>query len=261
MQGIISLTQLQRELGLAAGVDVDHLLHVISAAEDGITRVTGRRFTPRIAAIIHYPDTPTSVILDDDLLELSTITTSDGATLSPADVMLLPYNDQPASSIQLIDQTLYDAVTINGVWGWHDDYAAAWRNSGDTLGGDVLVVDNQLIVSDASAATVYGDAPRFQVGQLIRINTEIMQITAITAGTPDDTLTVRRAVNGSTLAAHGDGDLIDVYHPPADVVQAGLLWAAWLYRHADGNRHADGAVNAIPTAAIDRLQALIRYAF
>lgn len=91
-------------------------------------------------------------------------------------------------------------VTIAGTWGIHRDWANAWLQV-DTLAA--AITDTTTItftVGDADAEDPYGVAPRISVGDLLRIDTEYMEVGAVDTGT--NTITVRRGVHGSTAATH-----------------------------------------------------------
>ena len=254
MQGIITLWQLQSELGITGTADEPRLRQAIRAAEDGLIRLTGRRFTPSIVTRTQPVHDATTVLLDDDLLQLTALTTENGSSINPADVTLLPGNGAPASALRVENGGLYGALAITGTWGWHDGYAQAWHFSGDLLEDDMLIFGAQVVVSDVQAEDESGQYPRFQIGQIIRVGDEMMRITDISIG--QNTLTVQRAINGSTSAAHDSGDLIYTYHPPADVVQAAVMWAAWLVWHPEQAQ----AGGLLPDAAMVALRPLIRYA-
>ena len=86
------------------------------------------------------------------------------------------------------------------------------------FGGVTAFVDGSGLASDASATSFdiddnagspSGTAGLFKVGDLIRIEDEIMEITAITdSGGTEDTLTVKRGLFGSTAATHADNTQI-----------------------------------------------------
>jgi len=136
------------------------------------------------------------------------------------------------------------AVTVGGLWGWHDRPSQAWRSSGDSVQDNPLSAAATIItVVDADGADVDGQSPRFQVGQLVRIDDEMLWVLAVDAGA--NTLTVQRAVNGTMAATHAQGAAIEIYKPPADLNALALRWAAWLYHTPD-----DTMVNGVPTGLV-----------
>lgn len=121
-------------------------------------------------------------------------------------------------------------TVITGVWGIHRDYANAWAKVDDivTTALTASLTDTTLKVADVDGVDIYGLTPRISAGNLLRINTEFMEV--IATDTAANTATVRRAVNGSTLAAHNIGDDVEVWMVEESVKQvvakqAGLMYA------------------------------------
>lgn len=119
---------------------------------------------------------------------------------------------------------------VTGQWGYHSYYTDAWQDSGDSVqdGAGINATVTTITVTDADGADWRGLTPRFSAGQLIRIGTEYIRIDD--TDTAAETLTVRRGVNGTTMAAHANAAQIDTYYPDERVVritarQAGLLYA------------------------------------
>ena len=253
MTSLATLEQLQSYLGMAAGVDEARLLHALTAATIQIERYAGRRFLPHLEQRTQDvdPRQPDTLLLDEDLLRLDGLTDGDGSTINIADVLTIPDDDRPIYMLKLRDgrafvwQTLpNDAVTVGGLWGWHDHPSHAWRSSNDSVQDDPLSANATTInVTDADGADIDGQSPRFQVGQLLRIDEELLAVLAVDA--TNNTLTVQRAVNGSAVAIHTQTTAIEVYKPPADLNMLALRWAAWLYHTPD-----DASVNAIPSGLL-----------
>ena len=86
---------------------------------------------------------------------------------------------------------------ITGIWGLHRDYANAWMHV-DDLQATITDSGTTVTVADDDGADAYGLTPRFSPGNLIKIDDEFMEVTAVAS----NSLTVRRGVNGSTAAAH-----------------------------------------------------------
>ncbi len=240
MYTIATLYALRARLGLAPTDTADdtRLLKALCAAAAAIERAAGRHFIPRFAAVRHHFNTPRMLLLDDDLLELMALTNGDGSSLNPAEVLRLPQYS-PAGTLRLIggsaffyDDTPVAAITVSGLWGWHDRWERAWLPSGDTVQNNPLSSSaTSLTVTDADGADTAGESPRFQVGHLLRIADEFLRVLAV--NTTANILTVQRGVNGTTAAAHAQFTPIDRYQPPEDVAALALRWAAWLYREPD----------------------------
>ncbi len=257
MYTITTLDRLKARLGLTTAADDMRLLAALQAASAQIERGTGRRFCPTVAAIPHdiEPSTPGELILADDLLELTALADASG-DLDTANVLLLP-GGESASILRRFDYTAFQwdvsreqAVTVTGVWGWHDDAAQMWRLSGDTLAGALDDTATAFTAADAGGADIMGESPRFQVGHLLRIEGEYLRVLSVDTAT--NTVTVLRGVNGTTAASHAAGTVVETYQPPADIAMLVLRWAAWLYREPD-NR-LSGGVPPVLSRALDTLR-------
>ena len=118
-------------------------------------------------------------------------------------------------------------VTVSGIWGLHRDYANAWLKVDDLAAG---ITSSQLTftVADTDGENAFGQTPRLSPGQLLRIDSEFVQVYKIDDGT--NTLTVQRGVHGSTAAAHDAGADVEVWQvedPIRHVVarQAAFIWS------------------------------------
>ena len=63
-------------------------------------------------------------------------------------------------------------------------------------------------INTTDTAVVVDSVSDLQVGQIITMGTEDMKITAISASSPDNTLTVTRAQNGTTATSHSDNAVV-----------------------------------------------------
>jgi len=236
-QTLATLYQFKRHLGIPPddSTQDDRLLSALRAATAHLERETHRQFTPHVATVRHVPLTAYAdeIALRGDLLSLATVTDADGA---------VPTNEitiEPGTGVgTLLRRTTggfawgADGIHVSGVWGWHDDPAAMWLPSGDTVtDSDLLAADTTLSVADADALMSDNQTPRFAVGALLRLDTEFVTVEAVDAAT--NTLTVARGVNGTTPTDHTVGTTVEVYRPPYDVVMSALALAAWLYRQPD----------------------------
>ncbi len=234
-----TLTQLRERLGIPEDDTDDdaRLLAALRRATAQLDRFTARRFAPAVQTRHFDYQGPYSLHFDVDLLEVLSVTNGDGLAISPDDVTLLPEDDWPKYALMLdvgagtpfvYETTKQGAVQVRGIWGWHDAWAEAWRDTGDTVVGTLSDSAGTLTVSDADGVDALNLAPRFQVGQLLRMEDEYVHVAAVDTAT--DTLTVVRGVRGTTAASHAAGTAIDSYVPPEDVTALCLRWAVWLYQ-------------------------------
>lgn len=173
----------------------------------------------------------------DPLLALTSVSAGGSALAVGTQVELYPTDQTPATALRLMTySTSWYAyqptsgaplvATITGVWGWHGLYGSAWLSS-DTLAASLNSSATTLTVSDADGEDAYGFAPRFSPGNLIRVDSEYMDVVAVDAGT--NTLRVVRGVLGSTAAAHESAAAVSVWQVPDVVRRAVMRQAAFMY--------------------------------
>lgn len=112
------------------------------------------------------------------------------------------------------------SVRIAAVWGWHRNYSAAWARV-DALAAQASAAATTLSVADADGVDETGATPRFQVGQLIRLESEFCQVSAV--NTVSNALTVKRALLGTTAALHVIATAVEVWRPDELARQATLI--------------------------------------
>jgi len=111
----------------------------------------------------------------------------------------------------------------------------AWIDSDDAV-ADAAGINasvTSITVTDADGTASDLDSPRFQVGHLIRIESEYLDVQAVNTST--NVLTVKRGVNGSTAATHALSTQIDVFRPIDNIQMAAMRLAVWRYRQKDVN--------------------------
>ncbi len=253
-----TIDEVKRYIGKAEGEetkdDVLFLSFAIKAsrmfdnfATNGVLPV--RHFYPTLATKdFDHPDDATFLILKDDLLSCDSLTTKNGATtITSADYLLMTandrYNQTPFAKIKLqpdgtvteyaYNGTPYQANSITGPWGYHNDWDNAWEDSGDTV-QDVGGIDDTVTivtVNDVDGDDINGIPIRFKRQQLIKIEDEYMWVT--NTNSTDNELAVRRARNGTTAASHAEDKAIYIYRPMYDVIQAMTVLTTHIYRRKD----------------------------
>lgn len=258
MYTIATLHQLRQRLGLAASETADdaRLLAALQAAASQIERAVGRSFCPRLAAIQHSvnPKHATELLLDDDLLELTSLTNGDASAISLNDVVTLPA-EGPIAVLRLTggesfvwDDTPLRAITVTGQWGWHDRWTDAWRNTSDTVQNNPLSSGATTItVADADGSDAENELPRFQVGHLLRIDSEYLRVLAVNTAT--NILIVQRGVAGTTAASHTQNTAIYTYQPVLDAQMLHLRWSAWLYKEPDNRGFTNAPADLVKALA------------
>lgn len=215
-----------------------------------------------------FQSTSLRLYLDEDLLAETAITSGDAPM---TDYVLQPVNDGPPYSrievnVNSADCFLQGAIPqasiiIEGVWGYSNDVAPAGAlvggidNSATALEvsdaslvgvGDLIFIndeamivtgrsavlnasllDGALTASQADAVMTVDDGSSFCIGEIVLVDAERMLIVSIMG----NTLIVKRAYDGSVLAAHEDNSAIYVERSLTVVRgQAGTTAAA----HGDG---------------------------
>ena len=208
-----------------------------------------RHFYPTIATKdFDHPEDTDLLLLKDDLLEVTTFTTKNGAiTITAADYELMTangrYNQTPYSRIQMhpdgtqklfeFNGTSFAANQLVGAWGFHDNWAEAWEDSGDTVtdGSGIDATVTTITVDDADGDDINGIAHRFKHQQLLKIESEYLWVTDVDVTA--NTLTVRRGMNGSTAATHAQTTAISIFRPMDDVVEAMEELTTFIYHRKD----------------------------
>lgn len=263
MSQYVSITELKiyKGLDLEDRSDDARIWRAARNASGAFDRWTFRRYSPRVETRLYdHPGgvalPPSSVAdllqggarqagvlkLGDDLLEAQKVLTRNGEVEIAADQYLLACGDrydlQPYDRLVLragsgaafeYSGTPQASTSVTGVWGYHRDYATAWEQTGDTVQNDggLGEAGTELVVSGAGELDAWGLMPRFQAGQLLRIDDEFLLLRAIDAEA--DTLTVERGAAGTTAAAHSQGASIRAWRVWDDVWEAVIELAAYLY--------------------------------
>ena len=259
MYTIATLEDLRRHLNLAeddSGSD-DDLLRALAEASHLIETTTQRRFCPRVETLAVKPDrtNPRALILPDDLLELRAVNDAGGA-IDLADMHSLPgHGDEPASILQFKQGASFrlglspvNAVSVSGVWGWHDRWSRAWRDSGDQVRDSSLAASTTIInVDNISGADEDGARPRFHVGHLLRIDGEYLRVTAVDRAA--NRLTVLRGVGGTGATAHRRNAKIETYAPAPAIRNLTLRYAELMTKSV-------GPLELAPTPLLERMRRL-----
>ena len=222
------------------------LLRMASHASRMLDAAAGRLFYPSLATRYFDGSGEAELWLAEPVLAISAagLSSDFGATYGESPVEDtdwwasdgVRYGGSPTQLLVMAPAGSYGAwykgrrsVRITGVWGWHRNYAAAWVDSGDTLAETLSTNATTLSVADANGAGQDGLTPRFEVGQLLCIESEFLAVTGV--DTDEDELTVVRGCNGTTAATHAAGQRIDVWQPDELVRQCTLIQAVrWFKR-------------------------------
>ncbi len=265
-----TLHQVRQYLGLKTAETADdaRLTRFIRESCQGIDEYCGRRFDVRQETrLLDYPIPVKSTFghysaedfaswmnatadlgqgrlaVDDDLLAVTALLNGNGEAITAADYVLEPANVYPKHTIRLksgsslywqpaTDGTREQVISVSGLWGYHPRYADAWVDSLDTVNDAPLAAAATTVnVNDADGPAGDGETIRFQAGNLLRLESEFLDVVAV--DTTLNRLTVKRGANGTTAAQHAAGTAIYVYRPLENVVLAAIRLTAWRYRQKD----------------------------
>lgn len=228
---------------------------------DGYTR---RRFYPAYATyqFDHPASSRCTLLLDRDLLSVSSLTTDNGNTTITSNYYFplagdshthTPYNQialNTDTNVWEWSTTQRASNTITGIWGFHNDWSNAWGLVDTVQDNPLGIAATSLVVADADGIDERGLKPRFQVGQLIRFGNSVTAEYAHITEIVGETLTIVRGVNGSTAAEQAESTSIYVYRPQYDIAQATLFLAMHLYRRKDSIGSLSDQPIASPTGVI-----------
>ncbi len=148
-----------------------------------------------------------------------------GSSFATSDYLLYPLNNYPKQYLKLTNRSSYSSfasnirqgMKITGVFGYGDgSRASPWDFSND-------VVLNTTSISAAGTSLIVTNGGNFAVGQTIRFaDGEQCYISAISG----NTLTIRRAQNGTIGAIHLNGVQINVAAYPGPITELTLIQAS-----------------------------------
>jgi hypothetical protein len=228
------ISELELDSTPLSNAETARLLSTLIAATHQVELIAGRFLLPRSLSIPHLVQRPatTELLLDEDLLELHIVTNGDSSPI-------------PLESLEQVGSGLLYAldgyqflrdnrgkaqpIVISGIWGWHDAWSEAWRSSHDTVSSAISPFSSSIIpVNDADSADPVDASPRFQPGQLLRIDNEYMALQAVDAD--EDVIHVLRGQLGTAITSHDVGSGISIYNPPPLLESLIVRWAVWLYQ-------------------------------
>lgn len=158
-----------------------------------------------------------------DLLEVQSVTNGDGSivqttALPRASGMHHLYKLRSDSGIAWASGILgpEDAIQVAGLWG----YPGEWRS---------LSTISIAIVNGTDTSITVASGAVFEIGMLIRIDSEYLLITEVNSGV----LTVQRGYNGTTAAAHIISTPVYRFIPDLLVTATALRLAQWRIKQAE----------------------------
>ena len=225
--------------GTATDTSDDGVINILlEAASRKVDEEIIRTFYPRVET--RYFDIPDGrqLDVDDDLLEVITLTNGDDSTLASTEYNLVPKNFSPAYALKLKETSAYyweldsygnteDVIDVSAIWGYHDRYSQRAWLTGST-------VNESLTASDLTITMTSGTL--FSAGQILRIENEIMIVSSVST---NDVTVMKRGDNGSTATTHASTTAVYIWQPMTQVKQAVMEMTIGAYKRKHGDNLTD----------------------
>jgi hypothetical protein len=227
--GLVTLADMLTFLPNSANAVTAQLEQAIEAASSALCNHKGhfRPYYPLIAARLYDVPKSRELCLRADLLECLSITMGDASVLPSTEYRATPANYYPKTTILINAASAYywvesattgveNAITVNGIWGYHSYYTSAWWTA-STLNG-------ALNASTTTVAVTSGTP--YAAGQILRCGDELMLVVTVVS----NSLTVIRGWNGSTAAAHDTLATLPYWKTQSEIARACFIQAARYYK-------------------------------
>ena len=228
-------------------------------------RYLGQSYPPNIVS--GTLTEPNELTLKADLLEVTTLTTKNGAkTVAASDYLLLPNNQTPAQRLRLqpdgttraFEYTLnpYQANAVTGIWGYHADYGNAWESLGKLSAG----VDNavETLPITRNATDNFGFTVGFQAYDLWRIGphaadpepTAFEFVFVKDTGEGNNLNTIVRGVNGTAARAWGVDAPVYRWRTTPEIAQVANQLVIFEYRRIFSTQKNEGDRNIVLSTGV-----------
>ena len=238
----------------AQDAKVDDLIEMVSLAIEEELRCVFYPITKTL--YFDHPDPSNVLKLDEWLVSVDSFTTQNtDVEVTSGQYFLMcgdsyvgpPYDRLVMASDGTRPNLLYSgtvqrANAITGKWGWRDEYEAT---------GATVLNDPSLLAAGTSLTVLTG---KLETHQMLLIGTEQLYVSSITAGSPNDTVTIVRAQNGTTAAIHLKDVTIYRQLAPFDIEElCGILVARLFHRGTTAWADRTGT----PESGLTYIQAMV----
>lgn len=227
MNGYARLSHVKADIAGVTGSSADDAAYLRAIDEESVlitAHLRGRHFHSVVSTRYFSPVATTRLWLHADLLAISAIdldTNSDATyatALTAADYFLWPYDaaerNQPYRALEINPNSSVATewprtargIRIAGIWGYSQETEIA--------GETTATINEALDTSETGIDMAAGHD--IEKGEVVLIDTEQMWVTDSTP----QSITVQRAVNGTTAATHLTGTTVYRRRYPRDVEQA-----------------------------------------
>ena len=241
-----NLAQAREYLALASqNTDDDAvLLSFLNRASRSIDRYCRRPFFPKRETRTYDYKMSDRIKLDAELLKLDTLTTENGGETIGQSILIFQtgenYNYGPWDTITIrsdsgsllnFSATEQQANSVTGFWGYHEDYANAWVDTGTSLAGSYAASATSLSLAGAGSAGVGAsdvnfEAPRISPGDLLWVEGEMF---LAVGGAGNNNATVIPHFSGTSSNDHASGVAVYKFTPEPDINFATLRLTSWMY--------------------------------
>lgn len=168
--------------------------------------------------------------VDDDLLAVGTLTNGNAEVIAASARRLLPSNVYPKYEVELLPSAnkawayaddWQDALTVAGIWGFHENYPKAWKSHAPLTAALSSATGTLVALANGTLG--------LEVLGYALCEGEQMQIRAVASGT----LTVDRGVNGTTATTHNAGAEVKVYQQTPAIALLAHRATLFFYEHRD----------------------------
>ena len=224
---------------------------VITSLIENISRYidgeTGRKFFPHIETRLYdvpREGNPRQLLIDDDLLDIITLTNGDDTVLTTTDYFVLPRNSSPKFAIQLKDySSVYwtedsngseeGVISVLGWYGYHSEYSQrAWKSVGTT---------NAAVSDTTTASFSCTTGHTVLIDTIVKVNNEIFMPTV----SATNTITVaKRGDNGSTAVTHLTAQTVYEWQVMGDIRNACMQILDNVYADRSGQNSGQISVTA-----------------
>lgn len=217
-----TLGAVKRYIEIATTLTTDDalLIELIREASDTITDQCNRSFVPSTdVRTFSVPRSGLVLELPSDLLTITTITEATVALVLTTDYTPMPLTAPYVALRRVSDVWEWnDTIVLTGLWGWNNAPSQMWRSLA-TL--NAAINDSVTTITPAVATAV-------DVLSYIKVDSEVMQVTAVATG--NTSYTVTRGELGTTAASHLISAAVTRYQQYEPINRAAALRAAHLYR-------------------------------
>ncbi len=177
-----------------------------------------------------------------DLVDVISITNGDGIVVDLDDCVITRAHGfitkiylKRSSGVDWLfkDGEWRNAIEVEGYFGSNSFYPECFVGSGETLAAQLTSEATSFVASDINGIADDLITPRFQAGQMLRLNSNAGIEFVIIKSIATNTVTLVRGVNGTTALTHPIATPIENFRVDETVTQMCIRLVQWRYRQKD----------------------------